>query len=81
MSIVINYLLESPIDFEKNRFLWSAMMIEFVTCFGSFGLDFMNYLELGLGANLLMCLYEAELEWHSCLMGYWIEDMIYGDLK
>ena len=81
LSIAINYLLDAPVQFEKNRFLWSVMMIEFVSCFGSGGLDFMNYFERGLGGNLLWCLYEAELEWHSCLVGYWIEDMIYGDLK
>jgi len=41
----------------------------------------MNYWEKSLGANALLVAYESMVAFHEGLVGYWVEDMIYGDLN
>ena len=56
-------------------------MIEFVSCFGVGNIDFLNYWERSLGGSIVSIAYESMVAFHQVLVGYWLEDIIFGDLN
>jgi hypothetical protein len=76
----LNKVVKNPVWFERNRLLWSILMVEYVAIFGASLINLFNKCEHFFEGQVLMTVIMIFLDFHYSLGGDWIEDMLFGDM-
>ena len=81
---LVTYLLERYVYnhwIKRLRLVWAILMTELVTMLGISLLSLLNRLETISKGNIFMVVLCMFYEIHVTRGGWWIEDMVYGDMN